>query len=61
MIKTISQIIYFFLKTINLFFKKIFNRNLLGWLKIFIEEDHIKKVKLKSGHELIFFSPNFSY
>ena len=59
MIKTISQIIYFFLKTINLFFKKIFNRNLLGWLKIFIEEDSYKKVKLKSGNELTFFSPNF--
>lgn len=59
MIKYISKIIYFFLKIINLIFKKIFNRNILGWIKFFIEQDAYKKVQLKSGKELVFFSPNF--
>ena len=59
MIKYISKIIYFFLKIINLIFKKFFNRNILGWIKFFIEQDAYKKVKLKSGKELVFFSPNF--
>ncbi len=59
MIKYISKIIYFFLKIINLIFKKFFNRNILVWIKFFIEQDAYKKVKLKSGKELVFFSPNF--
>ena len=59
MIKYISKIIYFFLKIINLIFKKFFNRNILGWIKFFIEQDAYKKVRLKSGKELVFFSPNF--
>ena len=59
MIKYISKIIYFFLKIINLIFKKFFNRNILGWIKFFIEQDAYKKVQLKSGKELVFFSPNF--
>ncbi len=59
MIKLVSSLIYFFLKIINLFFKKIFNRNILGWIKFFIERDAYENVKLKSGKKLIFFSPNF--
>ena len=59
MIKHISKIIYFFLNIINLIFKKIFKRDILSWIKFFIEQDAYKKVKLKTGKELIFFSPNF--
>ena len=29
--------------------------------KIFIEQDAYKKVKLRTGKELIFFSPNFNW
>jgi FkbM family methyltransferase len=59
MIKNFSQIIYFFLKIINLIFEKVLNRNILLWIKYFIEEDAYKKIKLKSGKYLNFFSPNF--
>lgn len=59
MIKYISYIIYSFLKLINLVFKKIFNRNILVWIKYFIEQDSYEKIKLKSNKSLIFFSPNF--
>ena len=59
MIKYISRIIYFFLNIINLIFKKIFKRDILSWIKFFIEQDAYKKVKLKTGKELNFFSPNF--
>ncbi len=57
--KYISKIIYFFLKIINYAFEKILSRNILVWIKFLIEEDTYKKVKLKSGKELIFFSPNY--
>ena len=57
--KNISRLIYFFLKIINIFFEKLFNRNIFGWIKIFIEQDAYKKVKLNSGKNLLFFSPNF--
>ena len=59
MIKYISYTIYFFLKLLNSIFRKIFNRNLLVWIKYFIEKDSYEKVKLKSNKDLIFFSPNF--
>ncbi len=59
MIKFISKIIYFFLNIINSIFKKVFRRDILVWIKFFIEQDAYKKVKLKTGNELIFFSPNF--
>ena len=59
MIKYISYIIYSFLKLINLVFKKFFNRNILVWIKYFIEQDSYEKIKLKSNKNLIFFSPNF--
>ena len=39
-------------------FKKIFKRDILVWIKFFIEQDAYKKVKLKNGKELVFFSPN---
>ena len=57
--KYISKIIYFLLKIINYAFEKILSRNILVWIKFLIEEDTYKKVKLKSGKELIFFSPNY--
>ena len=48
MIKILSLIIYFLLKLINLMFVKIFNRNLLVWIKYFIEQDSMKnKIKIK--------------
>ncbi len=59
MIKYISRIIYFCLNLINLIFKKIFKKDILTWIKFYIEQDAYKKVKLKTGKELIFFSPNF--
>ena len=59
MIKILSLIIYFLLKLINLMFVKIFNRNLLVWIKYFIEQDSYEKIKLKSNKQLTFFSPNF--
>ena len=59
MIKYISLIIYSLLKFLNFFFKKFFNRNILGWIKYFIEQDAYENVKLKSGKNLVFFSPNF--
>ena len=59
MIKHISKIIYFFLKIINWIFNKIIKRDILVWIKFFIEQDAYKKVKLRTGKELIFFSPNF--
>jgi len=59
MIKYISKIIYFFLNVINLIFKIIFKRDILVWIKFYIEQDAYKKVKLKTGKELVFFSPNF--
>ena len=58
MIKYISKIIYFLLNVINFMFKKIFKRDILVWIKFFIEQDAYKKVKLKNGKELVFFSPN---
>ena len=58
MIKYISKIIYFLLNVINLIFKKIFKRDILVWIKFYIEQDAYKKVKLKNGKELVFFSPN---
>ena len=59
MIKYISKIIYFFLSVINIFFEKFFKRNILGWVKFFIEQNSYRDVRLKSGKNLIFFSPNF--
>ena len=59
MIKYISFIVYSFLKLINFIFKKFLNRNILVWIKYFIEQDAYEKVKLKSNRDLIFFSPNF--
>jgi FkbM family methyltransferase len=59
MIKSISHTIYFFLKLLNSIFRKIFNRDLLVWIKYFIEKDSYEKIKLKSNKDLIFFSPNF--
>lgn len=59
MIKFISHTIYFLLKVINFPFKKIFQRNILVWIKSYIEQDAYEKIKLKSGKDLTFFSPNF--
>lgn len=59
MIKFISLNIYFLLKVINFLFKKIFQRNILVWIKSFIEQDAYEKITLKSGKDLTFFSPNF--
>ena len=59
MIKKISYTIYLFLKIINLVLEKFFDRNILVWIRSYIEQDAYKKVKLKSGKYLIFFTPNF--
>jgi len=59
MIKYLSFLIYYILKSLNFFFKKFLNRNIFGWLKYFIEQDAYENVKLKSGKNLVFFSPNF--
>ncbi len=59
MIKYISKTIYLFLNLVNQIFKKLFNRDILVWIKFFIEQKAYRKVKLKSGKELIFFVPNF--
>ncbi|MDC0424839.1 FkbM family methyltransferase, partial [Candidatus Pelagibacter ubique] len=59
MIKKTSYIIYFFLKMINLVLEKFFSRNILVWIKSYIEQDAYRKVKLKSDKDLIFFSPNY--
>ena len=59
MIKLISRIIYFFLNVLNFLFNKVFKRDILVWIKFFIEQDAYKKIKLKSGKELTLFSPNF--
>jgi len=59
MIKYFSKIIYFFLSIINFFFEKFFKRNILGWIKFFIEQNSYREVKLKSGKKLTLFSPNF--
>ena len=59
MIKYISKTIYLFLNLVNQIFKKLLNRDILVWIKFFIEQKAYRKVKLKSGKELIFFVPNF--
>ena len=59
MIKKISYTIYIFLKIINFLLEKIFNRNILVWIRSYIEQDAYKKVKLKSGKYLTFFTPNY--
>ena len=59
MVKYISKFIYFFLNIISIFFEKFFKRNILGWIKFFIEQKSYREVKLKSGKNLVFFSPNF--
>ena len=59
MIKLISRIIYFFLNVLNFLFNKVFKRDILVWIKFFIEQDAYKKIKLESGKELTLFSPNF--
>lgn len=59
MFKKVVFIIYFFLKVINLLTEKILNRNILIWLKSYIEEDTYKKINLKSGKKLTFFTPNY--
>lgn len=59
MIKKISYAIYIFLKIINLLLEKFFNKNILVWVKSYIEKDAYKKVKLKSGIFLTFFAPNY--
>ena len=59
MVKYFSKIIYFFLSIINFFFEKFFKRNILGWIKFFIEQNSYREVKLKSGKKLTLFSPNF--
>lgn len=59
MIKKISYIIYIFLKIINLILEKFFNRNILVWIRSYIERDAYQKVKLKSGKYLTFFAPNY--
>ena len=46
MIKLISRIIYFFLNVLNFLFNKIFKRDILVWIKFFIEQDAYKKIKL---------------
>ena len=59
MIKFISLTIYSILKLINYFFEKIVHRNILVWIKSYIEQDSYEKITLKSGKDLNFFSPNF--
>lgn len=59
MIKRFTKIIYFILKVINLICEKAFNRNIMVWLHSYIEQDTYKKVKLNSGKNLSFFSPNY--
>ena len=59
MIKYISKTIYLFLNLVNQIFKKLFNRDILVWIKFYIEQKAYRKIKLKSGKELIFFVPNF--
>jgi len=55
----VPKIIYFILKVINSIFEKFFNKSILLWIKYYIEQDAYKKIKLKSGKDLIFFSPNY--
>jgi len=55
----VPKIIYFLLKVINFIFEKLFNKSVLLWIKYYIEQDAYKKIKLKSGKDLVFFSPNY--
>ena len=59
MIKKISYTIYIILKIFNLILEKFFNRNILVWVRSYIEQDAYKKIKLKSGKCLTFFAPNY--
>ena len=59
MIKKISYTIYTILKIFNLILEKFFNRNILVWVRSYIEQDAYKKIKLKSGKCLTFFAPNY--
>ena len=59
MIKFFSLIIYSFLNLINYLLKKIFKKNILVWIKFYIERDSYEKVKLQSGKNLKFFVPNY--
>ena len=59
MIKYFSLIIYSFLNLINYSLKKIFKKNILVWIKFYIERDSYEKVKLSSGKNLKFFVPNY--
>jgi len=55
--KFISNIIYFFIKTINYFYKKITNKSLNAYIKDLIEKDSYKKITLLNK-QIFFFSPN---
>ena len=59
MIKFFSLIIYSFLSLINFLLKKIFKKNILVWIKFYIERDSYERVKLRSGKNLKFFVPNY--
>ena len=59
MIKKISYIIYILLKIINFILEKFLDRNILVWVRSYIEQDAYQKVKLKSGKYLFFFAPNY--
>ena len=59
MFKKAVFIIYFFLKVINSLTEKILSRNILLFIKSYIEQDAYRKIKLKSGKYLTFFVPNY--
>ncbi len=57
MTKFISYILYFFIKTINYFYKKITNKSLNTYIKDLVERDSYKKITILNK-QIFFFSPN---
>ena len=57
MFKILSRVIYRVLYIINFFTSKFFNKNLLLWLKEFIEEDSYENLKI-GNKKISFFVPN---
>ena len=57
MFKSLSRVVYKILYIINFFTSKFFNKDLLLWLKEFIEEDSYKNLKI-GNKKISFFVPN---
>jgi FkbM family methyltransferase len=58
LIKSIAYIIYKLIYLLNFFFQKLFNKNILIWLKEFIEKDSYTNLYL-FGKSFKFFTPNY--